>query len=708
VDETTSGELGLEPLLTHIVESAAQLIGAGHGSIGLVCETTAGPVVRTVAVYNMPDQELGAETPLGVGLAGQVLYERRPLWFHRYGDLQQPLLPEFADHTVIGMPIWWDGQMIGFLGIGAAPPYHLDPQAIATLELFARHASSAIVNARLLEAERRRGRRIAIINRISRLITSTLSLNAIFQTAVEAICEQFSFAYVAAGVVDNDDPEMLVLLAHTGIFVDRVPTGYRQSIHAGIIGEVARSRSRILINNTHNDSRYLALLGDEICAELAMPIVVGERFLGVLNIESRQLISEEDAEGLAIIADQLAIAMDNARLFASTQQTLEETRLLYATSQRISSAMNVEEVIAAYLQQVATRGRYSCTIVLYEYNMLGDRTERIIRGHWNMHDGLSLFEYRAPYTADALDPPLDAGITVTISDVRSDPRAPEGLRQMQAESGRTAVAMIPMMIEGRRIGLVVLAHTGPHGWPEADLQPYQATSAQLAIAIHSRMQQRQLVASEQQIAVLEERRRLAQELHDSVTQSLFSMSLLSQVVPELWEVDQPEARSALAQIRDLTRSALAEMRALLFELRPTALQDQDLVPAIRQHAAAFESRAGIQVIVDAETLPKMHRQVEQTLFRIVQEALSNVARHAHAHRVRLTMVNGPPLRLIISDDGEGFDVNQVGLGHFGLVSMRERAVSIGARIEIQTSTGQGTSIIVEWPDSTNKYDLLIQ
>jgi GAF domain-containing protein len=119
---------------------------------------------------------------------------------------------------------------------------------------------------------------------------------------------------------------------------------------------------------------------DDVCAELAVLVVVGDRLLGVLNVESTRPLSEEDAVDLESVADQLGVAIDNARLFARTQQTLAETQLLYETSRRMSTSMDVDEVIDAYLEQVAARGRYVCTVMLYAFDKVGQRTAAIIRG----------------------------------------------------------------------------------------------------------------------------------------------------------------------------------------------------------------------------------------------------------------------------------------------------------------------------------------
>ncbi|MBI1876730.1 MAG: GAF domain-containing protein [Chloroflexi bacterium] len=540
VIESISSELELRPLLTRIVRHACELIGADNGSIGLVDEQRR--VVRTEAAYQMPANEIGAEIPPGVGLAGQVLLTQQPILLNRYGDVDQPMLTELNEYAVIGLPIFWGSQMIGFFGIGAAAPRHFTGQDIETLTIFARHTAIAIKNARLFEAEKRRAARISIINRVGRLIASSLNLEQLLQTAVEAIAEHLYYQNVALMLVDPDDPETLALRASSGLYTTAEIGNYHQKVDQGIVGAAIQARHYLLINDVWRDPRYLSIpSGDTISAELAVPIIIGERLVGALNIESEQPMGDEDAAGFEIIADQLGVAIENARLFEEIQSALNETQLLYQTSQRISTAMDVDEVIHAYLEQVAARGRYACSVVLYELDELGQRAATVVRGQWNHEKGLLHLQDHMPYSRDALDPPLDTGQTITVADVAADPRVPAGLRVMQIEAGRPALAFIPLMVRGQRIGLVVLSDTGPHQWEPADLHAYQATAAQLATAIDSRRQHYLLSERGRQIAVLKERQRLARDLHDSVTQLIFSMTLIAQSIAPAWRRDQVEA-----------------------------------------------------------------------------------------------------------------------------------------------------------------------
>lgn len=689
VIELISGELELPALLTQIIDSAVELTGAEYGTVGLVVEHADGQIVQTAAVVNIPALQVGGWAPLGVGLSGHVLRMQAPVHLVRYDELPNITVTELRANTVVGIPIWWGRRVVGVLCIGARPPHRFSDDDVAMLIALARHAAIAIENARLFEAERRRGVRTALINQVARLIAASLSVDELFVAALEAICRSFNFRYIAAAIIDPEDSTNLIQLAETGADAPRLPAGQRQTIDGGLVGEAARSRQRVLSNNLEaSPERY---------AKLVMPIVVADRLIGVITIEADRPLDEEEAESVAIIADQFGAALENARLFGGLQRALETTRLLFEVSQRLGAAMSVEQVVAAYLGEVAARGRYICTVALYEFDNQDQRSAVVVHGFWRPQDGVVMGQQRVPHSRDALDEYLDRGETVTISDTQTDLRVSAGLRELQARDGRPALAFIPLLARGRRLGLVILSYTQVHTWPAAELRLYQTTASQLASAIDSRLQHELAAGRANQVAVLEERRRLARELHDSVTQSLFSMSLLAQVLPDLWRLDREAAQQSLEQVRDLTRGALAEMRDLLYELRPAEAGEQDLAQGLRTRAGAFQRRSGVTASVQAPLPVRLPAEQAQALLRIVQEALTNIDHHARARSVSLAVRGGPQIMLRIADDGCGFVPNQVVAGRLGLISMRERAKAIGAELELISAPGQGTTITVIWP-----------
>ncbi len=203
-----------------------------------------------------------------------------------------------------------------------------------------------------------------------------------------------------------------------------------------------------------------------------------------------------------------------------------------------------------------------------------------------------------------------------------------------------------------------------------------------------------------ELAAGEERAHLARELHDSVTQALFSMTLVSRSVELLLDRDPEAARAQLAQLRDLQREALAEMRALIFELRPGNLEQDGLSRALRTHTSALQGRLGLPIVVESTLDERLPLPIEEVLYRIAQEALHNVVKHAGARQVRLEVGRiASGIRLRIVDDGKGFDPARVPDGHLGLAGMRTRADKIGARFTVTSVAGQGTTIEVVVPQA---------
>jgi PAS domain S-box-containing protein len=234
------------------------------------------------------------------------------------------------------------------------------------------------------------------------------------------------------------------------------------------------------------------------------------------------------------------------------------------------------------------------------------------------------------------------------------------------------------------------------GPTEEELAFYTALADQAAVAVVND----RLLAETGEASVLRERARLARELHDSVSQALFSMRLHARTAQLALDKqglpgDGPLGRS-IVQLRELTQGALAEMRALIFELRPDALSEEGLVAALGKQAAALSVRCGLPIAVDGprERLA-VEPEVEEHLYRIVLEALNNTIKHAGAAHaaVRVVVADGR-LTITISDDGTGFDAAQPRPGHLGLGTMRERADVLGAEMAVGAAGDRGTRVTV--------------
>jgi signal transduction histidine kinase len=183
-----------------------------------------------------------------------------------------------------------------------------------------------------------------------------------------------------------------------------------------------------------------------------------------------------------------------------------------------------------------------------------------------------------------------------------------------------------------------------------------------------------------------------------VTQALFSMGLTLRALEILLGTDAEAAREKLVELRELQKDALAEMRTLIFELRPSSLESDGLVQALRTHATAVQRRTGLAIVIDAEPIDRLSLGAEEALYRIGQEALHNVVKHANASSATIRIVrDGERIQLAVSDDGAGFDPDAVARGHLGLIGMRQRADLVGGELRVASRPGLGTTIEASVP-----------
>ncbi len=222
------------------------------------------------------------------------------------------------------------------------------------------------------------------------------------------------------------------------------------------------------------------------------------------------------------------------------------------------------------------------------------------------------------------------------------------------------------------------------------------------------MEQRQII--EEQLArkaaseaVTAERTRLARDLHDAVTQTLFSSSLIAEVLPDLWEMDVEEARNSTEELRQLTRGALAEMRTLLLELRPATLTQTHLKDLIKQLCEAFIGRSRLPITLSITGDCILPPEVQVAFYRIAQESLNNVFKYARAKQVEVNLVLSPTqVCFEARDNGIGFDMSTIKPTSLGMRIMRERAEAIGAELTITSQSGSGTCVQVIWNEDPNR------
>jgi signal transduction histidine kinase len=256
---------------------------------------------------------------------------------------------------------------------------------------------------------------------------------------------------------------------------------------------------------------------------------------------------------------------------------------------------------------------------------------------------------------------------------------------------------IPLTVQERLIGWLILYHHQRDAYTEHHAALVQAIANQAATAIENA----RLYAQARRLAALEERQRLARELHDSVSQALYGIGLGARTARTLLDRAPAQAVEPIDYVLSLADASLAEMRALIFELRPDSLQREGLVAALSRLATSLRARHELEVNIALSAEPALAHEAKEALYRIAQEALNNIARHAEASRVDISLqeIEGQVL-LEVRDNGVGFEPEAEYPGHMGLNSMRERAARLDGGLEIKSAPGQGTRLRAHLPSGT--------
>jgi signal transduction histidine kinase len=256
-----------------------------------------------------------------------------------------------------------------------------------------------------------------------------------------------------------------------------------------------------------------------------------------------------------------------------------------------------------------------------------------------------------------------------------------------------ALMQVPIRVAGEVYGVFSADYLQPRKFTEEQKRLLTAFAQRAGLAIETAA----LYESEEQIAIMQERNRLARDLHDSVTQSLYGVSLYAEVATQLLKKgDLEKANENLQELKGMALDALAEMRLLIYELRPSVFEQEGLIAAIQTRLDAVEGRLGLETSFVIDGKISLPPRVEEGLYRIAQEALNNVLKHANAKTVTITLSQDKQkICLEVADDGVGFDPAQsCDVGCMGLQNMQERAQEMGAEFEIFSQVGKGSKVIV--------------
>jgi signal transduction histidine kinase len=667
-----SSELDQDSLFGRVIAGAVELLDSDSGVLSLI-----GPddLAHIRAVYHLPASLVGRRLELGEGLTGQVLQTRQALVVDDYSrDLPRPLRGNVTVQSGVAVPVWWQEKVIGVFGVLA-----LDRSRVFTaqdreiMEVLASHVAIAFENARLYGEVRDRLAEVTGLQAASTALAEELHPERALRVLAEQALRLSSAATVSIELLRPTGKELEVQVAVGENAVELA--AMRVAVEGSLAGTAVASGTPQVAHG-----------------QLVLPLRARGRTLGTLSAYTHDLgsINPRQIELLATFASQAAISLDNAQVYAELSSRLEEMVGLQRLGTLLLEEHDFDRVlnsICRQLQRLTDAGGVGIALLEEDPRFLEMRT--VVGPSADALRGA-----RIPTDASFAAEALRTNRPQRSNDAQNDPR---GYRRSLVLGNTRTILSVPMKTRQRTVGVLsVYNKEGESGFTDRDAELATFFANQAAAAIENA----RLYEQTREYAVIEERNRLARELHDSVTQSLFSVTLLSEAALSLLDRQPAKARERLERANELAQGALAEMRALIFQLRPVTLQEEGLLSALKKHLSAIHSRHGrvvqLQVVGTARRLPS---EVEDATFRIVQEGLNNVIKHAGSQTATVVLEFAPGcVRASVTDNGVGFDPTAPRQsGTFGMSTMRERAEAVGGRLIIDSAAGKGSTVTAEFP-----------
>lgn len=559
-------------------------------------------------------------------------------------------------------------------------------------------------SARLQEEMANKLAQLSALQETNRALVSTLELDDLLELIIQQAATLLHADGGILNLVDWDRREDEVY-ACTGSA--RTALGLRSSLDGSLSGWVTMHNQPVISNRVGEDPR-VDRRSTSVISPLhntaVAPLAIKDQVIGTLVLVDKhggcEDFEQTDLDLLVSFANQAAAAIENARLFRAEQRRAEQFRVIGEVGQSIASAVDVDhllEQMARLIQQAF--GYTHVGVGLVEGDEVVSKAEagayagpylparvKLGQGHWGR-------------VALSGEPYLSADVT----------KDPDYYPEPGAEMIRSQL-FVPLKSKQAVIGVLSVSGDQLNAFDESDLIVLQSLANQAAASVENIRYYERV----QRQAVMEERSRLARELHDAVTQTIFSASLLAEALPEVWAKDPNQGMHLARELHSMSRGALAEMRTLLLELRPAALAEAQIDDLLHQLGEAVGGREGIPVLVTIDGQGPLPTDVKIALYRITQEALNNVVKHAGAAHVTVHLCYscsqdmdpelpaGLIVLLIVRDDGCGFDPTQIQPDHLGLGIMQERAEAIGASLTIDSHLGEGTQITVLWEQSSGQ------
>ncbi|HSM26210.1 MAG TPA: GAF domain-containing sensor histidine kinase, partial [Anaerolineaceae bacterium] len=542
---------------------------------------------------------------------------------------------------------------------------------------------------------------------IQKALTSELHVDHVIQIIADEACRLTNTQLSTLYFFENGK---LIVKTISGIKLTSLPIGFEIPIEGSLAGVAFNTGSPYLIKDvsTATGAFKEAVRLSNAKSILFVPLVSGRRTIGVISVADKVdgELGYEDEQLLKMFANSAIIALDNARLYKEEHDRREEAerrRRIAEALRDILRMLNTKTDLPELLNYIADQSRellFATSTMIrrinYEENLVATEASSNLPDEFSVIQDLPFYSGGSELILKQNKPVAVSNLQDSLGRYLDDPQELTATQQLWAIAilrYYKSHLIVPLIIDGNLYGTMTFYYENQTQFSEEDIYLGLTLASQVALAIENARLRNQ----EKEMAIVNERNRLARDLHDAVTQTLFSATLIAEVIPRLWKKNIDEGEKRLEELRQLTRGALAEMRTLLLELRPSALKDASFPDLIKQLSEALSGRTRIPVEIELGEIPELDQETKIALYRICQEAFNNVAKHSDASHVWISLgKRSDRCELTIKDNGKGMDGTIVPSNHLGISIMKERAQAIGADINFMSEPGSGTTISLLW------------
>jgi len=542
---------------------------------------------------------------------------------------------------------------------------------------------------------------------IQKALTSELHVDHVIQIIAD---EARRITNTKLGTLYFFEHGKLILKVISGDNKTALPIGFEIPLEGSLAGLAFKTGSPFLIDDINNSVGALkeAVRLSNVKSILFVPLISGRRTLGVISVADKidGELGAEDERLLKMFANSAIIALDNARLYKEEHDRREEAerrRRIAEALRDILRMLNSKTDLPSLLNYIADQSRdllnATSTMIRkinYKENIVTTEASSNLPEEFSVIQDLPFYSGGSETILRQNKPVVVSNLQKSLGHYLEDPQELSAPQQLWAKAilrYYKSHFIAPLIIDENLFGTMTFYYENQTQFSEEEIYLGLTLASQVALAIENA----RLRSQEKEIAIANERNRLARDLHDAVTQTLFSATLIAEVIPKLWKKDTKEGEKRLEELRQLTRGALAEMRTLLLELRPSALKDASIFDLIKQLSEALSGRTRIPVDINIDKIPAMNEETKISIYRICQEAFNNIAKHADATRVEIYLRKlEKGCELTIIDNGKGINQVDIPSNHLGIGIMKERAQTINADIQFITAPGEGTTIKIYW------------